>query len=175
MLFFYQVKSFYGEIVIFKGDTMKNFVKKSLLAVTVAMVGMGTAMADTAFPAGFKVGVVDVSAVVAKSAQVQVLRAEQQQKLEELQKWLDTVRADVAKQQTKEGQEKLIKKYDVDFAKKQETIKRDYAKKLQSIDKSISQTIAEQAKAQNYDMIFAKGTVLYGGDDITESVLKVVK
>ena len=97
---------------------MKNFVKKSLLAVTIAMVGMGTAMADTAFPAGFKVGVVDVSAVVAKSAQVQVLRAEQQKKLEELQKWLDTVRADVAKQQTKEGQEKLIKKYDVDFAKK---------------------------------------------------------
>ena len=90
-------------------------------------------------------------------------------------KWLTVVRADVQKQQTKEGQEKLIKKYDADFAKKQEAIKTDYAKKLQAIDVSISKTIAEQAKAKNYNMIFAKGTVLYGGDDITKDIIKVVK
>ena len=154
---------------------MKNTFKKSLVAVAMVLVGATTAMADTTFPANFKVGVVDVQAVVSKSAQVQALKTEQQQKLTELQKWLETVRADVEKQQTKEGKEKLIKKYDADFAKKQEAIKSNYAKKLQAIDVSISKTIAEQAKAKNYNMIFAKGTVLYGGDDITKDIIKVVK
>lgn len=70
---------------------------------------------------------------------------------------------------------KSINKNDAEFAKKQEAIKSNYAKKLQAIDVSISKTIAEQAKAKNYNMIFAKGTVLYGGDDITKDIIKVVK
>jgi len=122
-----------------------------------------------------KIAVVEVAKVVDKSAQVQALRKEQQEKLADLQKWLETVRADVAKQQTQEGQEKLLKKYNDQFAKRQENVKKEYAKKLAEIDKTISMAIAQQAKAQGYDMVFAKGIVLYGGDDITDSVVKVVK
>ena len=154
---------------------MKNTFKKSLVAVAMVLVGATTAMADTTFPANFKVGVVDVQAVVSKSAQVQALKTEQQQKLTELQKWLETVRADVEKQQTKEGKEKLIKKYDADFAKKQEAIKKDYAAKLQKIDKDITAVINKEAKAKGYTMVFPKGTVLYGGDDITNDIIKLVK
>ena len=155
-------------------------MKKQITTLTIAaaafVLGLGfnnIAMSDV--PANYKVAVVDVNAVVSKSAQVQALRKEQQVKLQELQKWLETVRADIQKQSTKEGKEKLVKKYDAEFGKKQEAIKKDYANKLQAIDKSISATIASEAKAKNYDLVLSKGMVLYGGDDITASISKIVK
>ena len=145
---------------------------KKLLVTTLLLATMGitnAAIADT------KIAVVDVPAVVNKSAQVQALKKEQQTKMQELEKWLTTARADVEKQKTQEGKEKLVKKYDAEFAKKKEAIAKNYQTKLQEIDKSITATIASQAKLKGYDMVITKGTVLYGGDDITTDIMKVVK
>ena len=125
--------------------------------------------------AASNVAVVDVQAVVAKSAQVQALKKEQQTKMQELDKWLKTAKADVEKQKTQEGKEKLLKKYNSDFEKKKADIAKNYQTKLQAIDKSISATIAEQAKLKGYDMVISKGVVIFGGDDITADVQKVVK
>ncbi len=155
---------------------MKKQITTLTIAIAAFAIGMGfnnIAMSD--IPANYKVAVVDVNAVVSKSAQVQALKKEQQQKMQELQKWLETVRADVQKQSTKEGKEKLVKKYDAEFAKKQEAIKKNYAGKLQAIDKSISATIAAEAKAKSYNLVLSKGVVLYGGEDITASISKIVK
>lgn len=145
---------------------------KKLLVTTLLLATMGitnAAMADT------KIAVVDVPAVVNKSAQVQALKKEQQTKLQELEKWLTTARADVEKQKTQESKEKLVKKYDAEFSKKKEVIAKNYQTKLQEIDKSITATIENQAKLKGYDMVISKGTVLYGGDDITQDIMKVVK
>ena len=154
----------------------KQKITTLTIAIAAFAIGLGFnnfAMSD--IPANYKVAVVDINAVVSKSAQVQALKKEQQTKMKELQKWLETVRADVQKQSTQEGKDKLIKKYDAEFAKKQEAIKKNYATKLQAIDKSISETIATEAKAKNYNLVLSKGMVLYGGDDITASISKVVK
>ncbi len=155
---------------------MKKQITTLTIAIAAFAIGMGfnnIAMSD--IPANYKVAVVDVNAVVSKSAQVQALKKEQQTKLQELQKWLNNARTDVAKQSTDENKQKLAKKYDAEFAKKQEAIKKNYATKLQAIDKSITATIAQEAKAQNYNLVLSKGSVLYGGDDITASIAKVVK
>lgn len=155
---------------------MKKQITTLTIAIAAFAIGMGfnnIAMSD--IPANYKVAVVDVNTVVSKSAQVQALKKEQQTKLQELQKWLNNARTDVAKQSTDENKQKLAKKYDAEFAKKQEAIKKNYATKLQAIDKSITATIAQEAKAQNYNLVLSKGSVLYGGDDITASIAKVVK
>lgn len=79
---------------------------KKLLVTTLLLATMGitnAAMAD------MRIAVVDVPAVVNKSAQVQALKKEQQTKMQELEKWLTTARADVEKQKTQEGKEKLVK------------------------------------------------------------------
>ncbi len=122
-----------------------------------------------------KIAVVDVNKIVASSNQVKALKEEQEKKMQDLQKWLTTVREDVAKQKTKEGKEKLIAKYDETFAKKQEAIKKNYAEKLMAIDRNISGVIAKEAQAQGYDMVLSKGIVLYGGDDITSEIEKHIK
>ena len=145
-------------------------MKKTLLtsAIILGLTSMTPAFAD-------KIAVVDVPAVVAQSQQVQALKQEQTKKIQNLEKWLSTVRADVEKQQTQEGKDKLLKKYNAEFAKKKEAIAKDYQARLKAVDKSISETIAQQAKAKGYDIVISKGMVLYGGDDITADINKVVK
>lgn len=151
---------------------------KKTLTIAVATFALGLGLNNFAIgdmPANYRVAIVDVNTVVAKSEQVQELKKEQIAKTEDLQKWLNSVRADIAKQSTEANKQKLTKKYEATFAKKQEAIKSDYAKKLSKIDKSISATIEKEAKAQNYDLVLSKGIVLYGGTDITEAILKAGK
>jgi outer membrane protein len=146
-------------------------MKKTILvtALILGLASINPVSADT------RIAVVDVQAVVAQSKQVQALKTEQTKKLEDLQKWLKTVSEDVAKQKTDDGKQKLTAKYNAEFSKKKEAIAKDYQARLQAIDKSISDTIAQQAKAKGYDIVLAKGMVLYGGDDITADINKVVK
>lgn len=122
-----------------------------------------------------QIAVVDVPAIVAKSAQVKALKDEQTKKAQELKKWLDTVNADVQKQSTEANKQKLLKKYNEELARKKDVNVKEYTKKLSAIDASISATIAAQAKAKGYDIVIAKSSVLYGGDDITAEIAKIVK
>ena len=145
-------------------------MKKTLsLVLTALLLSSGIAMAEQ------RIAVIDVPAVVAKSAQVQALKKEQQAKMQDLEKWLKTAQADVEKQKTQEGKEKLLKKYNAEFAKKKEAIAKDYQARLQAVDKSITETIAVTAKSKGYDMVISKGIVVYGGDDITADIQKTVK
>ena len=147
---------------------------KKRLSLTLTALILGSGLFSVA-AAEQKIAVVDVTAVVTKSAQVRALKKEQQTKMQELDKWLKIAQADVQKQKTQEGKEELLKKYNADFAKKKETIAKDYQTKLQAVDKSITETIASEAKAKGYDMVISKGVVIYGGYDITADVQKVVK
>ena len=145
-------------------------MKKTLsFVLTLLLLGTGAAMAEQ------KIAVVDIPAVVAKSAQVQALKKEQQAKMQDLEKWLKIVQADVEKQQTQEGKEKLLKKYNAEFAKKKETLAKNYQSQLQAIDKSITETISATAKSKGYDIVISNNVVVYGGDDITAELQKLVK
>lgn len=145
---------------------MKKVLSLTLMAL---ILGSGLAMAEQ------RIAVVDVQAVVSKSAQVQTLKKEQQAKMQDLEKWLKTAQADVEKQKTQEGKEKLLKKYNAEFAKKKEAIAKDYTARLQAVDKSITETISTTAKTKGYNMVISKGVVVFGGDDITADVQKTVK
>lgn len=155
---------------------MRTQLKTTGLIVLVLVLGLSLGFNNFAMASEVKkIAVVDVNKIVASSNQVKALKEEQEKKMQDLQKWLTTVREDVAKQKTKEGKEKLIAKYDETFAKKQEAIKKNYAEKLMAIDRNISGVIAKEAQAQGYDIVLSKGIVLYGGDDITSEIEKHIK
>ena len=148
---------------------MKSKILTMVILAALALTTGNAAMADG------KIAIVDVQAVVSKSAQVQALKNEQKTKLQELEKWVKVCKSDIEKQKTQEGKDKLAKKYDGELKKKQEAIAKNYKEKLQAVDKSISETIANVAKTNGYDVVISKGVVVYGGQDITEAVMKVVK
>lgn len=152
---------------------MKKYFNVILIALAFALGTGFNTFSISAAPSN--IAVVDLNAVVGQSAQVLTLKKEQALKMDELQKWLVNARSDVEKQKTQEGKEKLAQKYDAEFIKKQTAIQKDYTAKLQVIDKNISDVITKEAKKNGYEIVLAKGVVLYGGHDITNTISKQVK
>lgn len=122
-----------------------------------------------------KIAVVDIQKVVSNSKQVKILKDEQYKKATELEKWLDVARKDIEKQSTDENKQKLIKKYDTELARKKDLNTKDYTKKLNDIDASVSKIIVDYAKSKSYDLVLVKSNVLFGGIDITQEIIKLVK
>jgi len=151
--------------------------KIQMLAVSMVafIIGFGVnniAMSDIESQ---KIAVVDVGEVVAKSSLVQNLKKEQNKEMNELHKWLKSAQADVDKQKTQEDKDKLLKKYQDQFNKKKSQIAKNYKQKLIALDKNINDAIISEAKNKGYNIVLSKNAVLYGGDDITSSVQKIVK
>ena len=122
-----------------------------------------------------KVAVVDVQKVVAKSAQVKALKKEEEAKRKALADFIKKAGESIKKEQNVEKKKALASKYEKELQAKRDANAKTYSTKLEAIDKSINASIVQQAKAMGYDLVLTKGVVLYGGDDITEAVLKVVK
>lgn len=144
-----------------------------LAAFVVGMSLNNFAMSDV--PPSYKVAVVDVGKVVASSSQVKALKKEQQAKATEIVKYVENARKDVASVTDEKKKKALEDKYSKELMTKREKLEKEYTTKLTAIDKNISSTITAQAKAKNYNIVLAKGVVLYGGDDITADIIKVVK
>lgn len=145
-----------------------------LLAAVLAVAGclsFGTA----AMAEGFSVAIVDVPQVVNASAQVQSLKKEQQAKAEEIIKFVEKARKDVASITDASKKKAAEDKYNKELVAKKEKMDQEYTAKLKALDTSISQQITDKAKADGYDLVLSKGFVLYGGKDITTEIIKVVK
>lgn len=122
-----------------------------------------------------KVAVVNVQKVVNKSAQVQILKKDQEAKAKELTQFVQKANAEIQAQTDDAKKKALVKKYEKELATKREANAKAYQSRLEAIDKSISGIITNYAKANGYDLILNKGSVLYGGVDVTEELLKIVK
>jgi len=157
-----------------KGENMNNKFKILTVGISAFVIGLSInnfAVSDV--PS--KIAVVDVSSVVNSSSQVQALKKEQQAKAKDLMTFIEKARKDVAATTDTKKKQALEDKYNKELNTKRAAMDKNYAAKLEAIDKSISAQIASQAKAGGYDIVLAKGVVLYGGSDITEAVKKAVK
>ncbi len=159
---------------LYEGKVMNNKMKLLVVGISTFVIGFSVnnfAMSDV--PS--KIAVVDVQQVVNSSSQVQALKKEQQTKAKELVAFVEKARKDVAATTDAKKKQALEEKYNKELNSKKEAMDKNYTAKLTAIDNAISAKVAEQAKAGNYDVVLAKGVVLYGGTDITEAVKKAVK
>lgn len=149
---------------------------KKKLAVLVAIIALaiGSSQVMAADNSG-KIAVVDVQKVVSQSQQVKSLKNEQIQKKKDLAVFVEGARKAVAAESDKTKKAQIEDKYNKELNDRVQTIDKDYAQKLSDIDKNISGIIEKQAKSMGYSMVLTKGIVLYGGDDITNQVIKQVK
>ena len=155
---------------------MKNNFK--LLSVALVAFGLGLVASNYAMsdvPTDFKVAVVDVQKVVTESAQVKALKEEQKKKGQELAKFIETAKNNITKETDEKKKKALEEKYNKEFQSKREAIAKNYETKLLAIDKNISTVIDNNAKANGYNLVLAKGVVLSGGTDITPEISKALK
>ena len=145
-----------------------------LLAASFTILGC-LSFGSAALAEGFSVAIVDVPQVVNASGQVQALKKEQQAKADEIIKFVEKARKDVASITDASKKKAAEEKYNKELVAKKQKMDSEYAEKLKALDTSISQQINEKAKADGYDLVLRKGIVLYGGKDITAEIIKVVK
>ncbi|MBP3924162.1 OmpH family outer membrane protein [bacterium] len=166
---------------------MKKSVK--FLTVALAAIVMGTGInicsaaqnaktepaAVTAASPAFNIAIVDIPKVVSSSPQVAALKKEQEAKAKELVSFVEKARKDIAATTDTKKKQALEEKYNKELAAKKSAMDKTYAQKLADIDTTISKKIENIAKANGYNMVVAKGIVLFGGVDITDKVIGSLK
>ena len=116
------------------------------------------------------IAVVDLQTVVSNSSQVKQLKAEHKKKMEELDRILVNARGAIANETNPAKIAQLEEKYTKEFNLKRNALEGEYNTRLDSIERSIKEEIAKKAKKDDYDYVFAKSVVLYGGKDITNEI-----
>ena len=115
-------------------------------------------------------GVVDIQWLVSHIKEVQILRQEHQANLAALQQWVKAANAEIAAQSVSEDKNSLAQKYQQELSQKQQAMQQSHLQKVQAVDANLSKLIADVAKKENLDYVFAKGTLVFGGQDITQKV-----
>ena len=151
---------------------MKNMIK--LIVVTLCL--MFTVNCPSVQAAALKYATVDVQKVVASSKQVIALKSEQNAKMRELSEFVQKANKQLADTTDQKKKADLEKKLNTELNNKKIKMEKEYAQKLEAIDRTISNVISNVAKQKGYELVLAKGVVLYGnGTDITNDVIEFVK
>ena len=131
--------------------------------------------ASSSVPASYKVAVVDIAKVANSSHQLTQLKSDQKLKLENLTKFVEEARKNLADEKDPAKQKALEQKYSNELNSKKNTIDSEYSKKLFEIDKNVTSLIKTKATNDKYDLVLSKNAVIVGGTDITEQIVKLVK
>lgn len=133
------------------------------------------APAKTAVTAPHKlsVAVVDAQKVVESSPVVDALKIDRKNKLEDLSKFVEKAKADVAKETNATKKKALEDGYNKELNIRKDAIDREYVQKLSEVDKSLSDLI--NSKTSNYDLVLSKSVVIKGGSDVTSEIVKALK
>ncbi|MBQ8847762.1 MAG: OmpH family outer membrane protein [Candidatus Gastranaerophilales bacterium] len=154
-------------------------MKKSLLTLVLCSFafGLGFGINNIAFSdvQASKVAYVNVGKLLASSKSIKAAEDARAKQTQDMLKWYDTASADIAKQQSAAGKQALIKKYEAQLTAKKKSIKDAYAKKINEVDTQLDNAIKTKAKAMGYDLVFRSDALLFGGTDITSSILPLVK
>lgn len=148
---------------------IKKIISLSIMITTMAI--------STAFaaPEPQKIAVVNIQKVVLASAQVKAINAERENKAKELQAFIKKAQADVDKQTDVAKKKSLAEKYEKELKAKREANFKAYNAKFKAADESIAKQISQKATEMGYTMVLPKAMVIYGGDDITDAIIKVIK
>lgn len=155
-------------------------VSKLMTVAMVAVLAIGSAnvanAAVTSTNTTFKYAVVDVPKIVENSQQVAMLKKQRQDQERIFSKSLQDAQKKLNAETNAEKKKALEAQLTKNLNAQKDKMNKEYAQKLQAIDKNISAVIAQQAKANGYKLVVAKGVVLYSeGADITNDVMKAVK
>lgn len=167
-------------------------MKKKFIALMAAAMLAAPLAATMPAEAAMKVGTIDVQRILNGSSLMKALDAAQQQ-VNEAEGALIKFRDDKLKElqdlqkQVQEGkmqEDAFIKKQrELEDAMRERIMaeqkklneKRDEIRKMkEGLEKAVEVAVEKVAKDQGYNMVLNKQMVLYGGDDITEDVMKAM-
>lgn len=151
---------------------MHKIIRTLFLSIFLAIFSLNNA---NAAPEPQKIAIVDIQKILASSTQLKNLKNNSEAKNKELIELIKKAQTEINKQTDAKQKKIITEKYEKQIISKRNTNANEYTKKLKAIDDNITLQITTKAKELGYTMVLPKNTVIYGGDDITEAVLKVIK
>lgn len=122
-----------------------------------------------------KIGVVDVKEVVSTSKEVAKVKKEQQANKKILVSFIKSSAEKINKEPDEKKKEELKKQFTNELNVKKEAMDKAYAAKLMRINDDMNAQLVKMAKDKKYDLILTQDAVLYGGDNLTKDLIKLVK
>lgn len=152
----------------------KNVVTLVLCAFA---FGVGFGLNNVAFSsaAAPKIAYINVSKLLQTSKVLKAAEDQRTRDTKEMLKWYDNASAEIQKQTSASAKQNMVKKYEADLTKKKKAIKDAYSKKVVEVDKQLDTVISQKAKSLGYTLVLRKDSVLFGGDDITNQIVPLVK
>lgn len=143
-------------------------------------------MATSAFAE--KIGVLDTQAAIAnfsetkkaqQSLETQARKIENDARQREVNLEKEqvalTAKGDKLTEKEKQAFEKRVQEFQAFLQSSQEKLDKEQFEKLKKIDDILSKAINKIANDEKFDYIVERGAVLYGGEDITDKVLKAME
>ena len=153
---------------------MKNNVWFVIACVLFFFVGYSMNNTAISFPR-YKVAVVDIQSVMAKSPEIKTLRDSQNKQITELNTLISKAQNEILNEKDRQKALKMEEKYRNEIETKRNTIDEEYNKKIAQITAKIRDCISTEAKKSNYNLVLPTGMVISGGEDITQNVIKNFK
>ncbi len=151
----------------------KKFVIITIVVAVLAAVASGLIVSNT--HKDFKFAVIDEAKVLNASSQLNALRAESALKVQELQALVQTAKKEAAAEKTEAKKREIIEKYEREIGAKKAVIENEQAQKTQQIVNDIKETIKNVADKNDVSVVVVNASVVTGGEDITEDVIKELK
>ncbi len=123
----------------------------------------------------YKIAVVDIATIIKNSKEINALKLEQEKQMQNMQSTINKAREEISKEKDPTKIAQLEEKYRNQINKEKLALDESYNKKLTAIDDKIKTAVVEKARSMHYNMVLPKNTVLFGGDDITEQVAKIIQ
>lgn len=145
-----------------------------ILAITavVAALSMNT-LALSKDSSKANIAVIDVQKVLESSPEINALNVDRKNKVNELVSFVEKARADVAKETNATKKKTLEDNYTKELNQRKEALDKEYIKKISDVDKDITALI--NSKTSDYDLVLKKSSVIEGGTDITNEIIKELK
>lgn len=155
---------------------MQNYIKMAIITLVAFTLGVfvNTIAISNATP-GANIAIVDFQRIVDTTARAQSIKSDQKKKFEDLVAFVNVARNDIDAEKDPQKRKELEDRYQGEFAQKKSAIDKDYESKLAVFNSEISTEINSISKERNYDLVLLKSTVLSGGTDITDDVVKNLK
>ena len=153
---------------------MKNNIWFIIACVLVFCVGYNLNDSAVSFQK-YRVAVVDVSQLLSHSPDVQELKRIQDKETEELNTLISKAQNEILNTTDKDVVLKKEAEYRQQIEAKRSNMEKQYASKLEEVNKKIRKIISTEAQKENYNLVLPVGMVISGGEDITENVVKTMK
>ena len=147
----------------------------SAVALTVSFNNVSMAKSVSNNSANFSVAIVNIEQIVESSPQINALKADRKNKIDNLEAFLKQANDNLKKETNEDKKKTMAEAYNKELIQKRDAIDKDFAKKLMDIDSEITALIKLKAQKGGYNLTLNKNTVIDGGTNITSEVIKDLK